>query len=438
MLKRYQPNRFIFLLVLFVNGIVLPQQIEWHTLPGSPVAARNDDIFFVNETTGWVVNSNGYIFRTTDGGTTWTQQFHGSSYFRSVGFANENIGWAGTLDPQNILYSTKNGGAEWTPVTNLSFPHPQRICGIFVVNENVMYGSGAYDGPPIVIKTTDGGLTWQSFDLSSYAGTLIDCYFKDADNGFVAGGTAPTSSFPETIKAVILKTTDGGNTWQKKYEGGDEGEWCWKISFLNSNFGYASIENFNKANILKTTDGGETWTNLSVADNHDIQGIGFISDKIGWVGGYGVTSSTTDGGLTWTGGGFGKWVNRYRIINDSTVYASGKTIYKYSRTTSTGIKTTTEKIDDTYKMLLPNYPNPFNNSTVINYRLPEAGSVRLIIYDGLGKTIRVLLNEFESSGEHTVSWDGKDDSGDVVASGVYLYRLDAGNRSESRSMLMLK
>ena len=199
--------------------------------------------------------------------------------------------WAGTLDNGNLLYSTKDGGENWAPVTNLPFPKPKRICGIYVVNENVVYASGAYDGPAIVIKTIDGGASWQSFDMSDYAGTLIDCYFKDANNGFVVGGTAPTSAFPKTIKAVILKTTDGGITWQKKYEGETEGEWCWKINFLNSNFGYASIENFTSATFLKTTNGGETWTAHNVNGNHDIQGIGFISENIGWAGGYGTSNN---------------------------------------------------------------------------------------------------------------------------------------------------
>ena len=96
------------------------------------------------------------------------------------------------------------------------------------------------------------------------------------------------------------------------------------------------------------------------------------------------------------------------------------------------------KLKAIIKVLLPNYPNPFNNSTVINYRTIEPGNVRLIIYDGLGKTIRVLLNEYEAAGEHKISWDGKDDSENSVASGIYIYRLDSGNRSESRQMIMIK
>jgi hypothetical protein len=77
--------------------------------------------------------------------------------------------------------------------------------------------------------------------------------------------------------------------------------------------------------------------------------------------------------------------------------------------------------------LSQNYPNPFNPSTVIVYYLPDIGyqpaEVELIIYNLLGKVVRVLAKERQSPGEHRITWDGKDDGGDDVASGIYFYRL---------------
>ena len=85
-----------------------------------------------------------------------------------------------------------------------------------------------------------------------------------------------------------------------------------------------------------------------------------------------------------------------------------------------------------------NAPNPFNPSTLIGYQLPEAGLVRLAIYNLLGQEVRVLVNETKEAGSFTATWDGTDALGRRVASGVYLYRIHAGEFSASRRMLLLK
>lgn len=85
-----------------------------------------------------------------------------------------------------------------------------------------------------------------------------------------------------------------------------------------------------------------------------------------------------------------------------------------------------------------NTPNPFNPSTAIEYQLPEAGMVRLAIYNVVGQEVRTLVNERKEAGAFTVTWDGTDAMGRRVASGVYLYRIQAGDFSASRRMLLLK
>lgn len=85
-----------------------------------------------------------------------------------------------------------------------------------------------------------------------------------------------------------------------------------------------------------------------------------------------------------------------------------------------------------------NYPNPFNPETVIDYSLPLASHVRLTIYNILGQEVVTLTNQFQSPGDHSVMWTGKDSHNRHVASGVYFYRLTTGDRSEARKMLLLK
>ena len=88
--------------------------------------------------------------------------------------------------------------------------------------------------------------------------------------------------------------------------------------------------------------------------------------------------------------------------------------------------------------LKQNMPNPFNPSTVIGYQLPEAGDVRLAIYSVLGQEMRVLVNQRQGAGPFRATWDGRDAQGRRVASGIYLYRLQAGGLTAVRRMLLLK
>ncbi len=73
--------------------------------------------------------------------------------------------------------------------------------------------------------------------------------------------------------------------------------------------------------------------------------------------------------------------------------------------------------------LQQNYPNPFNPSTEIRYELPEAGHVELIIINLLGQPVRTLVSEFQPANFHTMRWDGRNNSGEQVTSGIYLYRI---------------
>ena len=85
-----------------------------------------------------------------------------------------------------------------------------------------------------------------------------------------------------------------------------------------------------------------------------------------------------------------------------------------------------------------NFPNPFNPKTAISYSLESAGDVSLRIYDAEGRLVRTLLSGNASAGRHTIDWDGTNDAGASVASGVYLYRLDSARNSEMRKMMLLK
>ena len=89
-------------------------------------------------------------------------------------------------------------------------------------------------------------------------------------------------------------------------------------------------------------------------------------------------------------------------------------------------------------VLEANFPNPFNAGTTIRFDLAESGSASLRIYDIRGHQVREFLGHFRSTGVHTVSWDGRDEEGKNLASGIYLYRLQSGAQVSTRKMLLLR
>ena len=85
-----------------------------------------------------------------------------------------------------------------------------------------------------------------------------------------------------------------------------------------------------------------------------------------------------------------------------------------------------------------NYPNPFNPTTTINYDLPEARTVEIIIYDIMGRKVRSLINEHQGIGFRSVVWDASDDYGRPVSAGMYVYTIQAGDYRQGRKMILLK
>ena len=85
-----------------------------------------------------------------------------------------------------------------------------------------------------------------------------------------------------------------------------------------------------------------------------------------------------------------------------------------------------------------NYPNPFNPSTTVKYQVPESAKVNLVVYNMTGQKIATLTNEFQAAGYHNVNWNGTNDFGQQVASGVYFLRMQAGNFVKTISMTFTK
>ena len=444
---------------LFLTNFAFSQSPSWRTLINAPSADsgvdRFDDTYFINSTTGWIIqgtryfltNDTGEVHKTTDGGHTWSLVNKKIPvYLRSIGFFDSQVGVIGTIDDSvHVLYRTTDGGFNWTHITeNIQGDKPRALCGISIVNQTTAYACGRYYCPAHVIKTTNAGLNWISIPVdTSLARSLVDCYFWSPDSGIVVGGYSPYNLY-YSGRAVVLMTTNAGMNWTRVYISSRFSEWCWKIQSVNSQLKFISIErNDNPTNILKTLDGGYNWQEirLPLGEIVKLEGIGFVNENTGWVGGWGFDYNmpnyeTTNGGVNWHPAGWGINMNRIRFISDTLAYSVGRTVYKYTRE-SVGIQQVSGEIPDRYN-LSQNYPNPFNPNTKIRFSIASeknngTQNVKLIVYDLLGKEIVKLADNKLSAGSYEVEFNGGN-----LPSGIYYYRLSADNYIEAKSMILIK
>jgi photosystem II stability/assembly factor-like uncharacterized protein len=406
---------------------------------------------FIDASTGWAVGGGAVsqlIFKTTDSGNTWVAQLdlNSAQALTDVFFANSDTGWA--VGISGTILTTADGGNNWTPQNSGT---SDWLESIYFRDVNVGFVTGSSD----MFSTTDGGNTWTPLNLG--AGWIDSITLLDSLNGWAVGAIAGRLSKSIdgggniTISggtAKTWKTTDGGATWD------DEvlpfGVWLLQTFFTDRNSGWA-ISTFGS--ILNYTDTlplpappsdlianpvSDSEIMLSWSDNSTNES-GFHlyrSDSVS--GAYHLTSSPgfdvthyTDAGLT---KGITYWyrINAYNKVGNSAVSLDA------FATPGAIVSVENEQPVTGVFALGQNYPNPFNPTTLIQYQLSVVSNVELTIYNQLGQEVRTLVKERQSTGAYQIEWNGQDNMGKPVASGIYLYRLKAGSFIQTRKMLLLQ
>jgi photosystem II stability/assembly factor-like uncharacterized protein len=242
-------------------------------------------VCFANSMTGWCSDINGYIYKTTNGGINWINNYFIPNYdFASIFFINSYTGWIGGA-PGSIIKTT-NGGESWFQ----QFSDANLIYSIFFLDSLNGYagtGCGSF------YKTTNGGNNWIAMNNSS-CGYFNSLFFLNYNTGWVVGNW------------TINETINSGNNWTVLNNSYLE---RYDITFLNQNTGYYSAfytysnpqVTINESQIFKTSDGGYNWTlRYSFNNSNGLYSINFINDTIGWSSGYsGLLVKTTNSGLNW-------------------------------------------------------------------------------------------------------------------------------------------
>jgi photosystem II stability/assembly factor-like uncharacterized protein len=403
---------FTALFLLAQSFFAFAQEGGWTGL-NHPSVNRIDDIYFHGKNIGWTAGGwNFKVHKTTDAGETWTPlTLTNNQYLRSIEFFDENIGLCGSVasgslpEPQRLgsLYRTADGGATWTNVASSISPRPAGVCGLARASVSTMYGVGVWYGPAFVIKTTDKGLTWTYTDMSAYAQSLIDVYFFNEDEGFIVGSAADQSH-----GGIVLYTADGGETWTEKFRTNQMTDRIWKIQTPDREHFYGSIESFapeTETRMIRSSDRGAHWEIVSVdPDFTDIQMVGFIDPSRGWTGGGEKLFETNDGGDTWEPLELGStYYNRFFKINDGTAYLTGRGIFKFTRDVITGTHDDPESNNDIHSLDVS--PNPTSGSITISIKFGNPTMAQLFLYSATGKTIQTLFNSTTPAGARTFTFD---------------------------------
>lgn len=215
--------------------------------------------YFVNENIGYSIGGgtnspSGDVFKTTDGGITWSQlNIYVDEGLTSVFFIDENVGFISGGFNQRKVMKTTNGGATWTQVFNQAFGQIQFINNQIGYAQRVGYSNG------IMYKTVDGGNTWNiSIDVDEEINAFD---FVDEDNGYFVGD-----------QGLIYKTNDGGANWEELEIPYD---WYTQVNFQTKNIGFLADED---GKLYKTENGGLDWEYLT--QQYTINSMALVNDKI--------------------------------------------------------------------------------------------------------------------------------------------------------------
>jgi len=341
-------------------------------------------------------------------------------------------------------------------------------------------------------RTTDGGNSWQPMSIAKGAGSgyggdirLFPPIVADP----LHEGVYYLGDFQ------LFRSEDYGETWEKR--GPFERNFTIGVGFqaigglaLDPEYD-GSIYTSLGDSIFHSDDAGETWTVLGrIQQGEGIFALDFHSAN--WNRMYGVTMGgfylSEDKGITWSRTlepAAGRWTsgrlrqnpidgNRLFLVSSRELYTSGDGgftwaslapafggqpwfhdlsidpvnpsqvyaattwgVYRFEPDRITAVEE--EAIFTPQALILDqNYPNPFNPQTAIVYQLPKRTRVKLVIYNMAGQRVKILVDKNQTEGRYQIVWDGTDDSGEAVGSGLYLYRLSTNDKVLVKRMVFVK
>jgi photosystem II stability/assembly factor-like uncharacterized protein len=416
-MKNKLKKLLIIIFILFMNINFSFAQQGWINLNAS---FSGGGIYFKDANSG-IVGS----YKTINGGLSWNYIGNNQFINISISFPNQNTGY---VVGGSYINKTTNFGDNWELQNN-----PSNLL-LYSINFPNVYTGFACGDAGSIIKTTNGGNSWFLLNTPYGYFNLRGIYFTDSMNGNVVGDRG----FRDTN--IFMKTTNGGSNWAYQllpafsYGGG--------IGDLTSLFFMDVVRGLigGTGRIKLTATGGSEWVTVFTPTMNQINSLYFPSASTGYGACYGgQIIKTTNGGNNWflQTTGTGSNLSSIFFINNLTGYAAGdnNTVLKTTDGGGPpiGIKTISGNIPKNYK-LYQNHPNPFNPTTNFRFQVASYRLIKLVIYDALGKIVAEPVNTELQPGAYEVEWSAPLS----FSSGVYFYRLHAGDYMETKRMVLLK
>ncbi|MBP9095187.1 MAG: T9SS type A sorting domain-containing protein [Ignavibacteria bacterium] len=386
-----------------------------------------NDMSFIDSLTGYCAgtkypsNDSGLVYKTTNGGVNWIQNYTNNYRFNFIQFLNHNTGYMGAMSVGggSNIFRTTNGGINWNRILGqLGFG--TFVSGMFFINENTGWYSDSDGDFGGLYKTTNGGLNWQQQLSASFRTSKL--FFINQDTGWVVASGGK-----------LYRTNNSGINWNLQFN--FSAGFLNQVFFVNKDTGYAVG---GQTVLSKTINGGSNWDSLKHPDPAFayVNDMYFINSQTGWFANdVNRILKTTNGGALIGIQSISASNNKsIQFINAQTGYVAGNTLYK---TTDGGgpvvsMINNSSEIVSNYK-LYQNFPNPFNPVTKINYELRIPNYVTLKVFDVQGKEIQSLVNKKVSAGNYSVEFNASN-----LSSGIYFYTLQTESFIDTKKMILLK
>jgi len=438
--------------------------------------------------TAWVTGTVGgsadvYIWKTTNGGLTWVEQYHNPTGFGdALRFFDPSNGiYYGDPDPYPSgnweILTTSNGGTTWNRVPLVNFPPADSANGEYgaalsmdIVGNTIWFGgySDVVGTPNRIWKSTDKGLTWTVSSYTNVTGQSDIHYmaFSNTNDGVDVD-----------FDGSIARTTDGGATWSVTSGAPSVFRFVANIPLSNAYIAVGSA-----GLITASSDGGVTWTPMTSGTTVNLYTVD-ATTKHAWAAGNSGTILKLSGNpvpveltsfsavitgknvtLNWatateinnsgfdvqrksTAGDFVSvgFVKGHGTSQEAQAYSyvdknveSGNYSYRLKQIDLDGKSKFSNIVEVEVKVpnkfeLSQNYPNPFNPTTKISYEIAKETIVSLKVYDVIGNEIVTLVNETKPAGTYEVIFDASN-----LSNGVYLYKIQAGNFTATKKLILMK